>query len=105
MRNAQKIIKPRAAAKPPEQIGEKMNFRNKSELIAFIKDQCGVELQEESGSLNDDPELLYTEIPRKYKNSVLSVLKKYGIETNEHLNGKFWLYLINDYNSEEEEEK
>lgn len=72
-----------------------MNFKNKQDLINFIKNQCNVELQNIDGFCGENPDLLYTEIPKDHKNSVLSVCCKYGIQTNEHVNNKYWIYLTN----------
>ena len=71
-----------------------MNFKSKKELIKFVKEQCGVVLEnDETYTLNQHPELLYTEIPKKHRNSILSLFHKKNIETNEHLNGKYWIYI------------
>ncbi len=72
-----------------------MDFKNKQELIDFIKNQCNVELQNINNFCGQNPDLLYTEIPRNHKNLVLSVLNRNGIQTNEHLNNKYWIYLKN----------
>jgi hypothetical protein len=68
-------------------------FESKAELIEFIKQQTSIELKNVDGFCGDNPDLLYAEIPRKERSLVLSVCKKYGIKTNEHLNGKYWFYL------------
>lgn len=72
-----------------------MNFNSKEELIEFVKTQCGVVLPNESGFLNEDEYLLYTEIPRTNKIEILSLLDKYGIRHNEHLKNRYWIYLLN----------
>lgn len=72
-----------------------MNFKSKDELIEFIEKQTGVRLPNVPGFLNDHELLLYTEIPRKYKNSILSLLNKNGIQHNEHIHGQYWIYLDN----------
>ena len=73
--------------------GEVKEFESKAELIEFIKQQTNVELKNIDGFCGDDPDLLYAEIPREERNLVLSVCKKYGIETNEHLDGRYWFYV------------
>lgn len=73
-----------------------MTFASKQDLIYFVKEQCGIELKNIYGYLGECEFLLYTEIPKTHKISVLSLLSKYGIQTNEHLNNKYWIYLIND---------
>lgn len=70
-----------------------MNFTNKQDLIDFIKNQTNVELKNIDGFCGENPQILYAEIPKKHRNAVLSVCRKYGIETCEHLNGKYWFYL------------
>lgn len=70
-----------------------MEFASKTDLIEFIKKQTNVELKNEDGFCGDEPDLLYAEIPRKSRNSVLMLCKKHGIRTEEHLNGKYWFYV------------
>lgn len=77
-----------------------MNFSSKQELIDFIKKQTNVELQNVDNFCGANPDLLYAEIPRNHRNSVLSLCRKYGIETNEHVNGKWWFYLNNTSQTE-----
>ena len=72
-----------------------MDFANKAELIEFIKNQCGVELKNIDNFCGEDPELLYTEIPKRYIRPVLSLCHKYGIQTNEHCKDAYWIYLKN----------
>jgi hypothetical protein len=71
------------------------SFNSKQELIDFIKAQCKVELKNIDNFCGNNPDFLYAEIPQKYKNSVLSLCNKYGIEINEHLNNKYWFYIAN----------
>ncbi len=71
------------------------SFNSKQELIDFIYKQCNVVLNNESGVLGECDGLLYTRIPQACLNSVLSVLNKYGIQHNEHLHNKYWIYLNN----------
>ena len=79
-----------------------MNFESKQELIDFVQQQFGVVLEnDEEYILNDHPELLYTEIPKKHRNSILSFFRKKNIETNEHLNGKYWIYLKEEQNNDD----
>jgi hypothetical protein len=68
-------------------------FEDKAELIEFIRQQTNIELKNIDGFCGDNPDLLYAEIPRKERNLVLSICEKYGIETNEHLNGRYWFYV------------
>lgn len=74
-----------------------MDFKNKQELVDFVKEQFGVVLEnDEDYTLNKHPDLLYTEIPKTYKNQILSLFRKKNIQTNEHLNSKYWIYLVNE---------
>ena len=74
-----------------------MDFNSKQELIDFVQQQCGVVLEnDEEYILNQHPDLLYTEIPKLHRNQILSLFHKKNIETNEHLNGKYWIYLQNE---------
>lgn len=74
-----------------------MDFETKRDLIDFVREQLGVVLQnDETHPLNRHTDLLYTVIPRSQRNSILSFFHKKKIETNEHLNGKYWIYLKNE---------
>ena len=78
-----------------------MDFESKQALIDFVKEQCGVVLEnDEKHRLNQHPELLYTEIPKVHRNSILSLFHKKNIETNEHLNGKYWIYIKEEQKDE-----
>ena len=73
-----------------------MDFETKQELIDFVREQFGVVLEnDETHPLNQHPDLLYTVIPKNQRNSILSFFHKKKIETNEHLNGNYWIYLRN----------
>ena len=73
-----------------------MDFETKQDLIDFIREQFGVVLEnDETHLLNQHPDLLYTFIPKNQRNSILSFFHKKKIKTNEHLNGKYWIYLRN----------
>jgi hypothetical protein len=73
-----------------------MNFDNKQQLIDFVKDQLNVELKSEEPFDNEYEELFYTKFPKERKGDILNLFYKYGIETNEHVNNKYWIYLINE---------
>ena len=78
-----------------------MDFNSKQELVDFVKGQFGVVLEnDEEYILNQHPDLLYTEIPRKHRNEILLFFNKKNIQTNEHLNGKYWIYLKNEVYNE-----
>ena len=64
-----------------------MDFETKQELIDFVRKQFGVILEnDETHPLNQHPDLLYTVIPRKQRNAILSFFRNKKIETNELLN-------------------
>ena len=73
-----------------------MDFETKQELIDFVREQFGVVLEnDETHLLNHHPDLFYTFIPKKQRSSILYFLHKKNIKTNEHLHGKYWIYLKN----------
>lgn len=74
-----------------------MDFETKQDLIDFVYQQFNIVLEnDENDPLNRHPDLLYTEIPRNQRDSILAFFKKKKIETNQHLNGKYWIYLKNE---------
>lgn len=73
-----------------------MNFSSKQELIDFVEKQFGIVLENEEHYLNSNSNLLYTRIPKNMQNSILSAFRKWNIETNEHLNNGYWIYVINE---------
>jgi hypothetical protein len=75
--------------------GAKMNFLNKQDLVNYIKQQFNVDIKNEKHHLNDNPNILYAEIPIKHKNSVVGELKRRGVRIEEHINNKYWIWLIN----------
>jgi hypothetical protein len=68
-------------------------FKNKNELIEFVKHQLNIELKNEDTSLNKMKKVLYTEIKRNIKNPVLMLLNKYKIRYEEHSNDYYYIYL------------
>lgn len=70
-----------------------MTFESKADLVAFIKKQTNVELKNIDGFCGDNPDLLYAEIPKNRKNCILSLCRKHGIETNEHIRNHYWFYV------------
>lgn len=69
-----------------------MKFKNKSELINFIKFQTGVELSNEEITLNEKRNLLYTSINRINKNKVLGLLQKYSIRYESHIGDNYFIF-------------
>lgn len=68
-------------------------FKNKNELIEFVKHQSGIELKNEDTIMNKMKKVLYTEIKRNIKNSTLMLLNKYKIRYEEHSNNYYYIYL------------
>ena len=66
-----------------------MSFKNKSDLVAFIKNQTNVELANTNDRFNGKRNVLYTEINRQHKNNILSLLNKYGIRYETHMNDNY----------------
>lgn len=73
-----------------------MSFESKQKLIDFVKEQFNIVLENEEHFLNSDPNLLYTKIPKNMQNTILSSFKKWNIQTNEHVNNAYWIYLLNE---------
>jgi hypothetical protein len=72
----------------------KMAFKNKQELINFVKTQVNVELNNEiNGILNKKRKILYTQIDMRSKYSVLPLLEKYGIRYETHLKDNYWIWI------------
>ena len=72
-----------------------MDFENKDQLIRYVEKQFNITLKNEPGFLNDNKDLLYTELPPQFKNSILSHFDKFGIRHNEHTGNNYWIYLKN----------
>lgn len=73
---------------------ESKKFKNKQELVDFIKHQLNVELPNDpKESLNQKRNILYTEIPRDKETPIFSLLTKYGIRYEQHLKGYYWIWI------------
>ena len=60
-----------------------MTFKNKKELLAFVKKQTNVELENDKNNcLNSNRNVLHTEISRDVRYKVLSLFNKYNIRYN-----------------------
>ena len=68
-------------------------FKNKNELIEFVKHQLSIELKNEDTIMNKMKNVLYTEVKRNIRNSVLMLLNKYKIRYEEHSNNYYYIYL------------
>lgn len=70
-----------------------MDFKNKAELINFVKHQTKIVIPNEASTMNSNKNVLYTTIGRANKLPVLSLLQKYNIRYEEHLVDKYFVYL------------
>lgn len=70
-----------------------MSFKNKQELIDFIKHQTNINLPNPVSSLNSKRSILYTEISRSDAYKVLPLLVKKGIRYETHTENAYWIYV------------
>jgi len=69
------------------------NFKNKSELIDYVKKQTNIELKNEDILLNKKRNILYAEIPKNRKTFLLSFLNEKGIKYIYHVDDYYWIYV------------
>lgn len=82
------------ASEEPKQSGEQNKKFTKDSLIEFIKQQTNVELKnDKSDSMNSKRNVLYTQISRDNKNTVLSLLNKKGIRADNHIKDYYFITL------------
>jgi len=71
-----------------------MSFKNKKELISFIEHQTNITLINDTlDLLNKKRKILYTIITKSNKNSVLGILKKYGISYESHIHDYYFISI------------
>ena len=70
-----------------------MTFKNKKELLAYVKKQTNIELKNEDILLNKKRNMLYTEIPKNRKTFLLSFLNEKGIKYSYHVDDYYWIYV------------
>jgi len=70
-----------------------MTFKNKKELLAFIKKQTNIELKNEDILLNKKRNALYTEIPKNKKTFLLSFMHEKGIKYSYHVDDYYWIMV------------
>ena len=70
-----------------------MTFKNKKELLAFIKKQTNIELKNEDILLNKKRNILYTEIPKNKKTFLLSFMHEKGIKYSYHVDDYYWIMV------------
>jgi hypothetical protein len=69
-----------------------MKFKNKSELIQFVKQQTNILLPNETDNiLNKKRNILYTEISNKF--AVLDLLNKYNINYELHVHNNYFIFI------------
>lgn len=66
---------------------------NKQELIRYVKQQLDIDLIELNPIFGKTNDTIYLEIKRDDRFNLLSLLDKKGIRHEEHLNGKYWIYV------------
>lgn len=72
----------------------KKEFKNKQELVDFVKHQVSVELENDPNErANSKRKILYTSISDRNKYSILPLFHKYGIRYEKHLNDKYWVFV------------
>lgn len=71
-----------------------MKFKNKKELVEFIKTQLNIELENDTTNvLNKKRNTLYTEIPYKHRTPIMSLLYKYDIRVEQHRFDNYWIFV------------
>lgn len=69
-------------------------IKNKSDLTQWVKEQINIDLlNDETNTLNKKRKILYTQFPRHKDGIVLSLLAKYKIRTEKHINDNYWIFL------------
>lgn len=72
----------------------KKTFKNKQELVDFIKKQTNITLENDvEGILNKKRNVLYTYVSRDDAYKVFPLLHKYGIRSEGHLKGYYWIWI------------
>ena len=84
---------PSRAVYPGRKGGTIMSFKNKQELIDFIKQQTNVSLPNPVNSLNSKRKILYTEIKRSDAYKVLPLLVRKGVRYEAHVENAYWIYV------------
>jgi hypothetical protein len=73
-----------------------MTFKNKDELIQFVKEQTNILLpKDKDDRINNKRNILYTEIRLSDKIMVLSLLNKHGIGYEQHIGNNYFIYIKN----------
>lgn len=71
-----------------------MTFKNKKELIEFVKHQINIELEnDKEDPLNKKRNVLYTKLDGNRSTFLLSFFNKYNIRLEKHLNDYYWIFI------------
>ena len=70
-----------------------MNFKNKTELIRFVKNQTNIELDNDKNILNNKRKILYTSINITNSYKILPLLKKYNIYYESHVGDNYFICI------------
>ena len=69
-------------------------FKNKIELIDFVKNQLNIELENGNHKFNKKRNVLYTKIgSHRHSNALLSLLTQHKIRYETHLNDYGWIFI------------
>lgn len=69
-----------------------MKFKNKKELVDFIKNQINVELvNDPTNRLNQKRKILYTEIDKYKETLIFSTLHQFGLKAEHHMKQSYWI--------------
>jgi hypothetical protein len=66
-------------------------FKNKKELVSFIKQQTNISLPNRKDDFNRKRRVLYTQIKSKDKLTILSFLRRNGARTESHIKDYYWI--------------
>ena len=66
-------------------------FKNKKELVEFVKKQTNVTLSNRKDDFNRKRRVLYTEIKNRDKFAVMPLLKRYGARSESHIKDYYWI--------------
>ena len=77
-----------------EKISETKVFKNKKELVDWVKKMVNTELSnEKNGILNKKRNFLYTEISQQDGYNVFHLLNKYNIKYEKHMKDNYWIRI------------
>ena len=68
-------------------------YKNKQGFIDFVEYQTKIKLNNEESFLNDNRNILYTQIKPENKNVLLNFLKNNNLRYEEHLENNYWIYF------------